>query len=615
MRRFVVLVVLAAAAASSSRCTAVVAAAVEDTTDSRRRYCRIHHADLLLQDTVTGNWHRQGSTECHVVNVNHDDALKAAPVATPSPKGGYFSIQMEASSSTTGHSLDNGIMASVAGHYLEYDASWIQHGVANVKEHVLVIPAAHHPAVNAQKWHRSLQNGNDGTNSDTATMRIVDPNIAGKMIVAVVSTQDDAPVTSLSDIYRYIFGGDFAFATSTPTTSPTLVVPLTNDTNATETLAPENDTNSTDIPFNASLSPSPTTFLNATNSSLSPAPSAVTTTTTLVPSTAETSNNEPVATTAVPTNATTVPEDLPENETLPPTTTDSNATGGPLELVSNTTSTTTTINGTSTTTTTTTTNPNRNRNRRRTQESSDNAADTSFAAQHAACTLGNKVVVPYDPTEPIYRLTIPGLVKDYTFGSFYMATEPLLAALILNGTSTSSSLDQLAEYVVLIAPAGLRPASQQPNFRFVAAGAYNSYKTVVTDDWIDTPQVLQHEIGYVTFGLHTLCVQYRVHCIQWHLSSPFLWRDTHTHFVFLPFCNLFACFVGNVYTPTTGTITILAIPGRAMSFTPIQPASWAKCTVGPCPIATMACIIIMRAGSPIAPWSLMPWPSGVPQRQ
>jgi hypothetical protein len=136
------------------------------------------------------------------------------------------------------------------------------------------------------------------------------------------------------------------------------------------------------------------------------------------------------------------------------------------------------------------------------EDESDAVSSSSFAAQHAACTLGHKVVVPYNANEPIYQLVIPGRIKDYTFGSFYMAAEPLLAALILNNgttvtTTTTTSLDAMAEYVVLIAPAGLRPASQQPNFRFVAAGAYNSYKTVVTDDWIDTPQVLQHEIGYV----------------------------------------------------------------------------------------------------------------------
>jgi hypothetical protein len=62
---------------------------------------------------------------------------------------------------------------------------------------------------------------------------------------------------------------------------------------------------------------------------------------------------------------------------------------------------------------------------------------------------------------------------------------------------TVGSLSEVAEYVLLISPSGLRPTIQQPNFRFVAAGAYDSYKVVVTDDWIDTPQVLQHEIGCV----------------------------------------------------------------------------------------------------------------------
>jgi hypothetical protein len=476
---------------------------------SSRRYCRIHHADLLLQDTMTGDWHRQGSTECHIVptttdpNSKENEENKAYAMKAAVPKT-YYSIHMETTASAI--PLEG---ASVAGHYLEYDASWI---VTSDKEHVLVIPADHHPLVNAIKWHRSLL---QQTSQDTK-LRTVDASIANKMIVAVVSTQDDAPVTSLSDIYRSIFGGEFAFETLPPTLVPT------NDTNATSTttVAPEDDdTNSTNVTTANASSPSPsptTTTLNnsATNtSSLSPAPSFAT----LVPTTSleTTINKEPSSSslTAAPTAKANT--EIP-GETMAPSMDSDNNSTGPLELVSNATSTTTTtiINGTTTITTTTTNNRRRRRRRRRTQTDNENA---SFAAQHAACTLGHKVVVPYNAEQPIYQLTIPGLIQDYTFGSFYTATEPLLAALILNGTSSSSStttttttttsLDQWAEYVVLIAPAGLRPASQQPNFRFVAAGAYNSYKTVVTDDWIDTPQVLQHEIGYAWHCRQRVCVR------------------------------------------------------------------------------------------------------------
>jgi hypothetical protein len=157
----------------------------------------------------------------------------------------------------------------------------------------------------------------------------------------------------------------------------------------------------------------------------------------------------------------------------------------------------------------------------------------------------------------VYDITLTtGNSSDYTFGSFFTAAEPLILELlfgtndnnnnnsstnsnsptmtptpslstnnndtdvITNSTNTTdstsnnstnttemippspttttagpSSLSELVEYVILIGPKGLRPTTQQPNFRFVAAGAYNSYKVVITDDWIDTPQVLQHEIG------------------------------------------------------------------------------------------------------------------------
>jgi hypothetical protein len=122
------------------------------------------------------------------------------------------------------------------------------------------------------------------------------------------------------------------------------------------------------------------------------------------------------------------------------------------------------------------------------------AENTSFAAIHEACTIGNKVVVPWDAATPVYELALSGNSTDYTFGSFFIAAEPLLITLL---NLTVGSLSEVAEYVLLISPSGLRPTIQQPNFRFVAAGAYDSYKVVVTDDWIDTPQVLQHEIGCV----------------------------------------------------------------------------------------------------------------------
>jgi hypothetical protein len=166
-------------------------------------------------------------------------------------------------------------------------------------------------------------------------------------------------------------------------------------------------------------------------------------------------------------------------------------------------------------------------------------SDESFASIHAQCTLGQKNIVPYNTDIPVYDITLEmGNSSDYTFGSFFTAAEPLIVQLLfgdtmmmINDTETSSNmtdtssnstdsssnsteaptnmtdttttvilpttLSELVEYVVLIGPKGLRPTTQQPNFRFVAAGAYNSYKVVITDDWIDTPQVLQHEIGYV----------------------------------------------------------------------------------------------------------------------
>lgn len=121
----------------------------------------------------------------------------------------------------------------------------------------------------------------------------------------------------------------------------------------------------------------------------------------------------------------------------------------------------------------------------------DTNSSTSLASVHAGCTLQNKIIVPYNESTPVYELSLPGNVTNYTFGSFYAAAEPLLKQLL----NITTDLNSVAEYVLLIAPNGLRPTSLQPNFRFVAAGAYDSYKSVVTDDWVDTPQVLQHELG------------------------------------------------------------------------------------------------------------------------
>lgn len=155
-------------------------------------------------------------------------------------------------------------------------------------------------------------------------------------------------------------------------------------------------------------------------------------------------------------------------------------------------------------------------------------SEESFATIHTACTLGQKNIVPYNVDIPVYDLTLTtGNSSDYTFGSFFTAAEPLILELLFGTTTTTTtnetdtnstdtmnttdtttnsteppstpiptSLSDVVEYVVLIGPKGLRPTTQQPNFRFVAAGAYNSYKVVITDDWIDTPQVLQHEIGH-----------------------------------------------------------------------------------------------------------------------
>jgi hypothetical protein len=149
-------------------------------------------------------------------------------------------------------------------------------------------------------------------------------------------------------------------------------------------------------------------------------------------------------------------------------------------------------------------------------------SDTSFTTIHSQCTLQQKNVVPYNSDIPVYDIQLNGNSNDYTFGSFFTAAEPILTSLLFddntqnnNSTNTTttdeptiitSSLSDIAEYVLLIGPKGLRPTTQQPNFRFVAAGSYDSYKVVVTDDWIDTPQVIQHEIGYVNEFIYIYCI-------------------------------------------------------------------------------------------------------------
>ena len=194
----------------------------------------------------------------------------------------------------------------------------------------------------------------------------------------------------------------------------------------------------------------------------------------------------------------------------------------------------------------------------------DTDSDDSFTTLHTACTMGHKNIIPYDNDIPVYDMTLSsGNSSDYTFGSFFTAAEPQILELLygmmmmmndttlppqleddddinnnttttttMNSTDTTNattttttttngttvvaipngrftSLSELVEYVILIGPKGLRPTTQQPNFRFVAAGAYNSYKVVITDDWIDTPQVVQHEIGYVVVVV-CVCV-----CVWW----------------------------------------------------------------------------------------------------
>jgi hypothetical protein len=127
--------------------------------------------------------------------------------------------------------------------------------------------------------------------------------------------------------------------------------------------------------------------------------------------------------------------------------------------------------------------------------------NASFTSIHMQCTIGQKNIVPYDVSNPVYELALDGNSSQYTFGSFFTAAEPSLISLLglnnntMEGMTEITSLSDVAEYVLLISPKGLRPTTLQPNFRFVAAGAYDSYKVVVTDDWVDTPQVLQHEIG------------------------------------------------------------------------------------------------------------------------
>lgn len=186
-----------------------------------------------------------------------------------------------------------------------------------------------------------------------------------------------------------------------------------------------------------------------------------------------------------------------------------------------------------------------------------NAENTSFAFIHEACTIGNKVVVPFDPTTPVYEIALSGNSSEYSFGSFFTAAEPLLITLL--GLTDVGSLAEVAEYVLLISPQGLRPTIQQPNFRFVAAGAYDSYKVVVTDDWVDTPQVLQHEIGCVLFLMRHS--SNRMHQLE-------LLTDTFTAFA-------------------TDTTTISDILRRTMYSTPIPPPSWDRSIAIPSTTVTM----------------------------
>jgi hypothetical protein len=116
--------------------------------------------------------------------------------------------------------------------------------------------------------------------------------------------------------------------------------------------------------------------------------------------------------------------------------------------------------------------------------------ETSFKDVHAACSFNNKIVRPYNESEPVLDLFLDENITGVTFGSFYAAVEPLIEEYL-----GVSNIEEVAEFIMLVSPNGLRPTLQTPNFRFVAAGAYNSWKSVVTDDWVDTPQVIQHIVG------------------------------------------------------------------------------------------------------------------------
>jgi hypothetical protein len=120
----------------------------------------------------------------------------------------------------------------------------------------------------------------------------------------------------------------------------------------------------------------------------------------------------------------------------------------------------------------------------------------SLKAQYFACSQGKVDYQPYDPSQPVFEISVEYGVDDYTFDGIFREANPLVKQMV-GGTP----LGDLVEHVMYVVPSGLGSDTegQGPDgadFEAVSVASLNHFKGMYIDRYFSQIGALLHQTAH-----------------------------------------------------------------------------------------------------------------------